>query len=106
MSLFGAFLVTSLNSENFAKEVKDAPSVILFWTAWCGPCFSQEDDLGKLEGLFPAVRFRKVNCEENPDLSSDISAVPTLVFYKNGKPTKRLVGLQDPELLKETINKL
>lgn len=101
--------ISSLNHSKFVSEVEGGgPCVILFWTAWSGPCIRQENDLSEMAGDFPGVGFRKVNCEENPDLSADcdIIVVPTTVFYKEGRPTKRLVGLQEVNVIRETINKL
>lgn len=97
----------SLNAENFVGDA--APCVVHFWAAWCGPsCVNQEAILTKLEGEIPNVRFGKLNCDENPDIAADcdIIAVPTLIFYKGGKPVKRLVGLQEEGALREVIKSL
>lgn len=97
----------SLTAENFVGG--SAPCVVHFWAAWCGPsCTNQEEILKKLEAETPNVRFGKLNCDENPDIAADceVIAVPTLIFYKDGKPVKRLVGLQDESVLREVIRSL
>ncbi len=98
--------MTPLNANNFIAGT--APCVIHFWSSWCGPCITQEEILKKLEVEMPHVRFGKVNCEENPDVSSncDIITVPTIILYKNGNPVKRLAGLQEENVIREMIKNL
>lgn len=94
--------MTPLNASNF---VSDMPCIIHFWSSWCGPCITQDEILKKLEIDLPNIRFGKINCEENIDLMAnfDIITVPTIIFYKDGKQVKRLVGLQEENVLREMI---
>ena len=98
----------SLTHDNFAKEIKEAPSVVHFFSAWCRPCFEQEDNLKQLETQYTKIRFMKVNCDENSDLAAEhsIIAVPTIIVFKEGKAARRLAGMQEVDYLKETIGKL
>jgi thioredoxin 1 len=99
--------VTSLTADNFLGGA--TPCVVHFWAAWCGvSCVIQEQILRTLEEENPHLRFGKLNCDENPDVAADcdIIAIPTLIFYKDGKPVKRLVGLQEESALREIIKSI
>ena len=97
----------SVTTETFATEI-DAPCLAYFWAAWCGPCFSQEDDFKKLEEEFPKTSFLKINCDENHQLAIDYSiiAVPTTILFKKGKIVQKLVGMQKLDAMREAIKKL
>lgn len=65
----------------------------------------RRDALRGVRGGAPHISLGRVNVEENPDLniSQWIVAVPTYVVYKQGRPVKKVVGLQDKESLLEII---
>lgn len=94
----------SFNEGNFETLIKEQPLwLIHYWAAWCGPCIDTTH-LEKLSG----VHVGRVNIEENPELASlhGVLCVPTYIFFKNGQPTKTLVGLQTTEVLSEIASKL
>ena len=60
------------------------------------------------EELKDKVKVCKVNVDENQNLASQygIMSIPTLIFIKNGKPEKTLVGLRDKQELVPIIEEL
>lgn len=80
--------VISLNEENFEKEALQSDSYILvdFWAEWCMPCKRLAPVLDAVAAQNPAVKFVKVNVDENPNLAStyNIRAIPTLILIKDG----------------------
>lgn len=93
-----------INEANFAEEVKDGVVMVDFYTTRCGPCRALAPVLESLEN----AKVLKVNVDENMDLAvtHGVSAVPTLVFFKNGEEKTRLVGLQSKETLQGEIDAL
>lgn len=93
-----------INEVNFAEEVKDGVVMVDFYTTRCGPCRALAPVLESLEN----AKVLKVNVDENMDLAvtHGVSAVPTLVFFKNGEEKTRLVGLQSKETLQGEIDAL
>lgn len=51
------------------------------------------------------VSLAKVDIDENTDLALDydVASVPVLLAIKNGKVEKRLVGLQDSDVLRKWV---
>ena len=52
------------------------------------------------------VTFGKVNVDEQPALANAfrVNAIPTLVFFKDGKAVQQAVGLQQKAALKRIID--
>ena len=65
------------------------------WAEWCGPCRMIAPIIEELaderKGM---VVFGKLNVDENPQTANKyrISAIPTLMIFKNGKLIDKLVG--------------
>ena len=95
---------------NFEEEVKDAKGIVLvdFWASWCGPCRMQGAILNELAQVKPEVKIAKINVDNEPVLAQtfDVMSIPTLVFYKDGEPIKKVVGVHNIDALEEIINTL
>src|SRR5690348_6511491 len=97
----------TVNEANFNEEVinSNLPVVLDFWATWCPPCKAMLPILQKLsEELEGKVKFCKVNFEENTNLADmhNLMAVPTLVFYREGKLLEqKIIGMATAENIKE-----
>lgn len=94
--------------ENFSSEVLASDQLVLadFWAGWCRPCHALMTTLEAVARQNPGVKLGKVNIDENSQTTQQysINAVPTVILFKNGKPVKRFVGLQNESVLNEAIN--
>lgn len=103
--------VTRISQEQFAAEVTQvtSPVVVDFYAAWCGPCRKLSPMLDELAAPFTnQIRFFKVNIDEAPELAQrfGIQGVPTLVFFRDGKPVDRLMGVPSADALKARLASL
>ncbi|XP_035469327.2 thioredoxin [Scophthalmus maximus] len=96
-----------LNLDQFKKELKDAGDklvVVGFKATWCGPCKMigpYYDQLSE-SAEFSDVVFLLVDVDEAARdfaQSSEISAMPTFQFYKNGNMVDHFTGAIRDKLL-------
>lgn len=76
------------------------PVLVKFHADWCPPCRRFEPVLENLtHELQGRAIIAKVDADENPALTGTmgVNALPTLVFFRDGRETGRLVGIHPPE---------
>jgi len=89
----------TLNQDNFDSIIGSSPTPVLvdFWSEGCGPCRMLNPVLEEIAAaqVGKAV-VAKVNIGEFPELAArfGITAVPTLIVFKNGQPVRILRGVQ------------
>ena len=102
--------VKHITQGEFAGEVTRCatPVVADFYATWCGPCRILSPLLDKVAGGYPdRIKFVKINVDESPGLAQNFSvqAIPTLIFFKDGKVADRLTGLPEEADLKARLDK-
>jgi thioredoxin 1 len=95
--------VIEVNKTNFEEEVLEAskPVLVDFFATWCGPCKVLSPILEEISNEEENAKICKVNIDEDPDLAAkySISAVPTLIIFKEGKPVDTLVGVNPKNVI-------
>ena len=93
----------TINQDNFEEKVTNAASPVLldFWAAWCGPCTMLSPVVEELAQEHPEISFGKVNVDDVPELAQkyQISAIPTLLLFRDGKPVDMSIGVKSKEEL-------
>lgn len=77
-------------------ESSKLPVLVDFYAPWCGPCQLMTGILDKVsESMKDKVQIVKINTDNYPDLASQyqITALPTLVLFKDGAPVDRIEGV-------------
>ena len=98
--------VKEFTDGNWKSEVLDSPIpvVVDFWAPWCGPCRMLGPTIEKLAGDYEGkVKVGKMNTDENQETpgSLRISAIPTVLVFKDGKEVDRLVGVNGENKFKD-----
>jgi len=88
-----------LNQANFDETLQASQQTVLvdFWAEWCGPCKMIAPVLEEVAAERTGqVVVGKVNIDEAPELAQrfGITAIPTLIVFKNGQPQRTLRGVQ------------
>lgn len=99
----------NLTGENFESEVfeSDMPVLVDFWAEWCPPCRMLAPTLEKLAKEYgDRVKVCKLNVDEVPDIASrfNVSSIPTLILFREGKEAARQIGALPEETLKNWID--
>ena len=100
-------LIISLDAGNFNTIVAKDVTLVDFWAPWCQPCLIQGPILENLAADSKKnVKVVKVDVEKHPDLANtfQVRSIPTLILFKNGKPVKRMIGVQSEDVLIKIIN--
>lgn len=101
--------IVNVSDQSFNNEVEGQGTVVVdFWAPWCGPCKMIAPILDELSTeLGDSVKIAKLNVDENPETASrfGVMSIPTLIFFKDGQPVDKVVGLNSKESLKNIIAK-
>ncbi|NGX26574.1 MAG: Thioredoxin [Chlamydiae bacterium] len=95
-----------LEEETFQQGIGTGLVLVDFYADWCGPCRMLtpilEEVVKELDGK---ARIAKIDIDKAQNIASSfqVTSIPTLILFKDGKEIGRLVGLRDKETIKEFI---
>ena len=94
-----------LEEDNLNELVKEGLHLVDFYAEWCGPCKML---VSVLESISDKINIIKVDIDKFEKLALEyrIMSVPTLMFFKDGKKVKELVGFRDEDELLEAIDEI
>jgi thioredoxin 1 len=95
-------MVQSTGSSKFKADVLDAtvPVLVDFWAPWCGPCRVAGPILDRVsEKAGEKAKVYKVNIDEEQATAArfGITAIPTVMVFREGKVDKTMVGVQQEQ---------
>ncbi len=85
------------------------PVLVDFGAPWCPACKKLAPIIDDLAAEYQGhVLFAKLNTDENPKTPPEyeVERLPTMVFFKNGRPVDRLVGLTSKEQIAAVLDSL
>jgi len=99
--------IKKLIDDNFENEIASGVTLVDFFAEWCGPCRMMTPILEQIasEKYKDAVIAKlDIDSEQKTAAQFQVTSVPTLVLFKDGKEVNRLVGLRDADAIKEFID--
>jgi thioredoxin 1 len=100
--------VSHLTSATFDEVVNGAaePVIVDFWAEWCGPCKMVAPILDEIaDEMDGSVKVTKLNVDENADVAQrfGVMSIPTLLMFRDGELTNRVVGAKGKAQLLEEL---
>lgn len=100
--------MAKITKDNFEQFLKDNNVVVIdFWADWCNPCLALGPILEKVAAKHPNIAFGKVNVDEEPGLATmfEVSSIPYVVKFVDGKIVDEFVGLRPESFVEEFYGK-
>lgn len=103
--------VATITDANFDEQVlkSTTPYLLDFWAEWCGPCKMIGPVVDELADEFDGrIKVGKVDVDANQELAVrfGVTAIPTLLFFKNGAVVEQMRGARSKRDLKEALDRL
>ena len=101
--------IVSLDNESaFTLHVLHKKGIVIvdFWAPWCEPCKMIRAEIQRAAEAFKdQVEVVRVDVDACHSLAEkyDIMAIPTLLFFKDGKPVKRIIGYASEEEIRKFL---
>src|SRR6478672_6817540 len=101
--------VVEFTDENFESEVlkSSQPVLVDFWAEWCMPCRMLAPTIEKIAKDYAGkVKVGKLDTDANRDVAAkySISAIPTVILFKEGQVAQKFVGLRKEQEFKAALD--
>jgi len=101
--------VVEFTDENFEQEVlkSSTPVLVDFWAEWCMPCRMLAPTIEKIaKDYVGKVKVGKLDTDANRDVAAkySISAIPTVILFKDGQVSQKFVGLRQEKDFKAALD--
>ncbi len=99
-------LIQHFTDDSFGKEIAKGVTLVDFYADWCGPCRMLAPVLEQVaKDVKGKAIVGKINIDKERNTAEffQITSVPTMILFKDGKEVNRLVGLRNAEALKGFI---
>ncbi|MDF1530985.1 MAG: thioredoxin [ANME-2 cluster archaeon] len=99
-----------LTDQDMDKALTEHSKLVVdCWAVWCGPCRMVAPTIEALaKEKAGHIVFGKLDIDNNPQTSMKyaITAVPTMLIFKDGKPVGRVLGALPKQQLETKISEL
>lgn len=97
-----------ISKRTFSKLTDgDDSFLIQFFSPTCVPCKNMFREVSKAKKIYKDndLDFYKINGIANKDISDqyEVSSIPTLIYFKDGKEVDRIIGYQNISKILELI---
>ena len=99
-----------VTDKNFEQEVlkSNVPVMVDFWAEWCGPCRMIAPIVDEISKEYAGkLKVAKLNVDQAQQtaMKYSVMSIPTLIFFKDGKPVDQVVGAMSKDNLVTQIKR-
>lgn len=94
--------IIHLDDANFKQTIAKGLTLVDFYATWCGPCRMITPIIEQLSGKVAGkANIGKLDIDQAQETTASlqITSVPTLILFKDGREVKRVVGVKDLDFL-------
>ncbi len=98
--------IKKFTDDNFDEGISKGVVLIDFYADWCGPCRMLAPVVEELaQEMSGKITVAKVDTDQaiNTAARFEVTSIPTLILFKDGKVVKRVVGLKDLDTLRKMV---
>lgn len=102
-------LIKKFDDDNFEENISKGVVLVDFYADWCGPCRMLAPVIDELaQEMQGKMTIAKVDTDNSVHTAAkyEVTSIPTLILFKNGQPTKRVVGLKDLDSLRKMVSEV
>jgi len=102
--------IVELTDATFESTISGSEPVLVdFWAPWCGPCKMLGPVIEEIADEYVGkATICKMNTDDHRDAAIEyaISAIPTIILFKNGQVAQKWVGLTTKQDMTDAIDEL
>ncbi len=100
--------IVMLNEEGFQEAIGRGKVLVDFYADWCGPCRMLSPVLETVASdseVQKHATVAKIDIDAAQGIASNynVTSIPTLILFQDGKELRRIVGLRDANSIKHFI---
>jgi len=98
--------VKYLDDKNFKNTISSGVTLVDFYADWCGPCRMIAPIIQELAtDLKGQATIAKLDIDGAQDTTAEfqVTSIPTIILFKDGKEMKRIVGVRDKQSIKNMV---